>query len=522
MKVIAYSSRAVDGRVVISESPTGELCQATDIEQILEFLITPFEGDYVKLVWELADFTAPIFRLLSAEAIEKLAKTRKVRVGNYGIFYVPEKVLAVTFGRWKVNIFELQQYFPDKTDPGDSAQVAANGEAFLDQLKGIGFHLRGEDKLTSPAAVMEEWLLNRLDLPRDTDIPEGQDAINAYAYQCCGRLWISANKLGHWRKGEVWDYDLSGAFAYEASQLYDFRGARIDYSQSPVIGAHWGFLRGRVSIDCPVSPIMRRLEDGSLANPVGEWDDIITLDEARFISKYKIGHFKMRDGWFITQNKFSKPLETVISRLYQARKNNPQLDLFLKRGMLGSLYGKFIEMHSDGPGRHFCPIYAATISTRARLKVGAFILENNLANDLVHCSVDGLLATKKIDLPPAQGLGKWRIDEPEGVIVASSGQVFKKTHSRMTKPKGITYDDLVRMIAEHPRRSYYGIEIPRRVTLSEAAGGHYDELGAIRNFHSSIDFILQDHRDRQFTKLPKTGENLLNRVYESEPIELKD
>ena len=521
MKVIGYSSKTVDGQVLIAES-TGEVCQANELDSILKFLITPFDfdGEYCKMVWQLADFTAPIFRLLPPESIEKLAKTRKARVGNYGLFYVPDKVLAVTYGRWKANIYELQQFMTDIKDPGDSSQVSAYGETFLDELKGIGFDLRGDARLTSPAAIMEDWLLDKLNIPRDTDIPEEHDQLNAYAYYCCGRLWISALKVGHWRQGEIWDYDLSGAFAHEASQLYDFRHARIDYSRSPVIGAHWGFLRGRIAIDCPVSPIMRRLEDGSLTNPVGEWDGIITLDEARFIKRYGIGKFSMKDGWFITQNGFNKPLEAVITRLYRQRKDNPHLDLFLKRATLGSFYGKFIEMHQDGPGKHFNPIYAATISSRTRLKVGAFILDNNLAHDAVHISVDGLLATKKVELPDTEGLGHWRMTEPEGVIVASSGQVFKKGE-HITRPKGITYDDLVHMIAEHPRRQRYEIAIPRRVSLGEAAGGHYDELGTVRDFHSAIDFILQEHTDRRFKKLPKTGANLLNQIYESEPLNEK-
>lgn len=521
MIVIGYTSKVIDGKVLISDS-SGQRCHSSSIEDLLLFLVAPQDDPYhIRLVWELADFTAPIFRLLSDNALDSLAKTHKTWLGRLNIFYIPGKVLSMAYGRWKANYYELAQFYTDIPEPGDMSEIADLGVDLLRELRKVGMYIKPGDRLSSPAAVLEDKLLNELDLPKDTDVPEEFEGCNAYAWACCGKLWISAIKLGHWHTGEIFDFDLTGAFAYEASQLMDFRKAKFVYSKQPVLGADWGFMRGIVTIDCSVSPIMNLMEDGSFGNPIGTWETILTLDEARFISRYKIGRFKMIDGYFMFENSKAKPLEPIIQKLYQLRRQTPTLDLFLKRATLGCFYGKFIEVHVDGPGKHFAPILAATISSRTRLKVGAFILDNNLINDVAHVSVDGLLATKKVELPPAQGLGKWRISEPSGVIVASAGQVFKKTPERSTKPKGISYDDLVAMVAEHPRCQRYEIKIPRRVTLGEAARGDYDRLGTIKNFHSSIDFILQQHGDRHFPKQPKTGENLLNRVYESEAICLK-
>lgn len=521
MRVIAYSSGENDSKVLIRES-TGESCHSDNAEELLQFIVSLGDANHVKLCWELASFAAPILRLLPDVVIDRLAKNHKVGFGRFRLFYIPEKVLGINYGKWRANIYELQQYYPDLPEPDDVGIIEDMGIELLRDLQRVGLHIRPGDRLSSPAAVLEDKILNELDLPKDTDVPEEFEQCNAYAYACCGRLWISALKLGHWQRGEIWDYDLTGAFAYESSQLMDFRDAEFVYSKSPVMGADWGFMRGQVTIDCPVSPIMRPLEAGGFGNPVGTWETILTLDEARFISRYRIGRFRMIDGWFIFQKAKAKPLESVIQRLFELRQQSATLGLFLKRGMLGIAYGKFIEVHADGPGKHFSPILAATISSRARLKVGAFIRQEIPNEDVVHVSVDGLLATRKVDLPPAQGLGSWKSSEPDGVIVASAGQVFKKTPSRQTKPKGLTYDGLLSMIRAHPRRQRYELLIPRKVGLGEVSGGNYDDLGRIREFHSSIDFILQQHHDRHFAKLPKTGENLLTRIYKSEAIEVRE
>ena len=523
MRIIGYTSKTVGNKVLVTES-TGEQCLSDNPSELLTFLAEPFESeDVIKAVWDLADFVAPILKLLPHFVVKHLADSKGSKFENVFLYYIPSKVFSLKVQGWpnRVRFYELVQYYPDYPDPDDALNVAAYGTDLLGQLKKVGIYLQGGDRLTSPAAVFEDKILRHVSLPSFKDAPEG---LNSYAYACCGRLWISALQIGRWQQGKVWDYDINSAFAYQASQLFDFRHAKIEHSDTLVKGAHWGFLRGYVSIDSPVSPIMYETEDGSLANPVGEWEGCITLDEARFITKNKLGKFKLLDGWFITFVAPVKPLESIVNRLYaQRQRTNPTLDLFLKRGVNGAFYGKFIERFSETEvGDFFCPAYAAMISTRARLQVGQFILDNNLADDLLHVSVDGLLATKKVAVPDTRDIGTWRVSEPDGVIIASSGQVFKKAASgKSSKPKGITYDAFMGMVKEHPLLTRYEVKVPRRVSLLEAANGRWGELGAVRNFSSSIDFVTAEHNDRHFKKLPKNGKGLLTKKYTSTTIHIQ-
>jgi len=112
--------------------------------------------------------------------------------------------------------------------------------------------------------------------------------------------------------------------------------------------------------------------------------------------------------------------------------------------------------------------------------------------------------------------GGWRLSYIGSALVVSSGLLYTK----QTKPKGLTLDNILEMIKEHPRAGYYEKRLRRRVTLGDALSqDKFNELGKEVDMVSSIDLLRLEH-DRVFSKIPQTGQQLLSKRYSSKPVEV--
>jgi hypothetical protein len=108
---------------------------------------------------------------------------------------------------------------------------------------------------------------------------------------------------------------------------------------------------------------------------------------------------------------------------------------------------------------------------------------------------------------------QWKLAYEGQALMVSSGLVY----TRQTKPKGLHLEDVVEMITEHPRRSYYQRTLRRRLTLGDAlAQSRLKDLGKDMDFNVSVNLIAPVH-DRDFEKLPNTGGQLLRNKYRSKP-----
>lgn len=108
---------------------------------------------------------------------------------------------------------------------------------------------------------------------------------------------------------------------------------------------------------------------------------------------------------------------------------------------------------------------------------------------------------------------QWRLSYTGPALVVSSGLVFYAEK----RPKGLSLEDVLGMIKEHPGQGYYEKLVKRRVTLGDALSlGRFSELGTEKLMTSSLDFYRVEH-DRDFLKLPKSGGALLRNKYQSKP-----
>ena len=110
--------------------------------------------------------------------------------------------------------------------------------------------------------------------------------------------------------------------------------------------------------------------------------------------------------------------------------------------------------------------------------------------------------------------GGWRLNYIGSALVVSSGLLYTK----QTKPKGLTLDDILELIKEHPKAGYYEKRLRRRVTLGDAlAQDKFQELGREVDMVSSIDLVRLE-LDRVFILTPQTGQQLLTKRYSSKPV----
>ena len=112
--------------------------------------------------------------------------------------------------------------------------------------------------------------------------------------------------------------------------------------------------------------------------------------------------------------------------------------------------------------------------------------------------------------------GQWKLAYEGPALVVSSGLVYTK----MTKPKGLHLGEVLEMIKAHPRRNYYERTLRRRLTLGDAlAQDRIEDIGKEMDFNVSLNLINPLH-DRDFKKLPQSGQQLLSRKYTSKPIKV--
>lgn len=508
MRILAYKASVTGGKILIEENG-GETVHTTELNKLFEFLMndTP---DAIRICWNLDSFAAVLFRIITKDKLQKLAKTHKTYLPPFNMFYISGKVLSISHipSGERVNFYHLEQYFPELEEPQDIEELKMLGDKLLYELDKMKLH---PTKLTSPVAVYDECVMGKLDLPTAQHMPP-QAA--EYAYRCSGRLWIESFQLGYWEN--IYDYDLSSAFPNIAKDLYDIRQMKWIQSKEHQPGAVYGYAKVRVTIypTTTVSPIMTQIDE-NLVCPVGTWEDWYTIGELAFIKNWNIGEYQIIDAWWaipiFALNRMRKPLQEPLDALLEYRKHTGLQSALAKR-MAAGVYGKFGEERLEEFGQHFNPCYFAEISTECRLKVAAFIYLNQQTP--LHIGVDGVIFEQPA-IPETLG-SEWRLSHTGEVLIISSGLVYTKT----TRPKGLTLPIIKSMIAEHPDKSYYSTKLRRRLTLGDAlAQNKLEEVGTIVELNSNI-HLVNMARGRTFKKFPKTGKQLLSNKYKSVPKEM--
>lgn len=518
MRIISYSTQAVENKVLLKES-TGDHKLSDNIYDLLGFITEPYENT-IRICWDLNSTVSLFLRLLPLEMLEKIRKTHKCHMAPFSIFYIPDKVFSVTHipSKQKANLYDLQQYFPDIPEPDTLQELQMLGEKLMYELSKMGLK---PTKLTSPVAIYEECVMRKLNLPQLKDIPK--KAIEM-AHSCMGKLWIEAHTLGYFP--EVYDYDMSSCFPNIAKDLVDFRFCDWIGDKKTCTDYHpeaiFGYADCLVTIydGVMVSPILYE-NDFGLFGFTGTKAMCLSKPWMDFILRSKIGEFQILDSVWAVPKKgikgsLPKPLFQPVTNLLKYKGATPIQTLLAKRISVGAFYGKLGEEREDEFGPYANFVWFSEISCKSTVKVAEFLYAHNIGptvnsdyDHLIQIGVDGVMLTDPVD----DHLNNWKLAYNNDALVVSSGLVYTQT----TKPKGLKLPDILQMFQENPKKRYYSKGIPRRLTMADSlAKKRPDDIGKMFNFESSINLIHPDH-DRHFNKLPRTGGALLKNKYRSSP-----
>jgi len=482
------------------------------------------------VAYDLDEFVAPLLRKLPENVLLRLAQNEpNVEHRGHHLFYLPGKMFEVghTHFYGVKQFLNLSGFAPspslDETQRLVDAIVAA--------LTGLG--IDSPRKLTSGIAVFADSPMGKelfARLPKNSDLPERYDGATQYAYLSDRKDWVSAYQIGHWLDGTIFDYDQTACYAWLASRLTDPRELVFWKAESmgkAEQGALFGFIKGKFWIDpggeyAHCSPIMAHTGNGLYGNPVGALpEDIYTLDEVRYVVGRGIGAFDMTDGWFASRiggTAPGKPYKDVMERLYELRRGSP-MRAGIAKVIANSIVGKLIEERTDGSlGEIRNDVCHALITAGARCEISSFLVGNEIkANELVVVQTDGARLTRRVFTPKHNGMGSWRCNGSDPVLVVSP----RKVYTLDKRPYRVTYQNILNMVSGNPKDERWCEPERYRVTLQQAIDDNaIHTVGELRETTVNFELIgLEMEQNRVFNRLPKTGRVLLSgKKYHSEPV----
>lgn len=480
-------------------------------------LLRANSGDIVQFLWDIDQSLAPCLQALGEKACRELRATNKLnyRERFMQLFYIPSKLFEVKQGPRKGEFYDLAQYFPE-----DNPQTIDDMQKLAEKLFAAVQGEIGIEPLrwTSPARFMKDCILKDIDLPlnrrnvrrEDHTLLVIPDEVAVMALNCSGQLWTEAHELGHFTT--VYDYDISAAYPSEVCKMIDPRCVRwYETETDPPADAKLGYLEGRITVDAPISPIMKRDDSGNLYCPAGSWDGVFSLSMLRFLLYHKIGTFEMERGWYGIADEPRYPMADVMQGLYQRRKQvGPLAEAIVKR-MMAAFYGLTLQHNDDGSyGEYFNPIWGCEISTRITLRVADFIYRNKIQP--IHIGVDGIMTEQAVDLPQENGMGSWRLSSTEPAIVLGSGLVYQGDKH----PASLYYKEILEMLQDKPNAKEYEKQELQVCTLSQALTTRWENIGKSLPMTRRVE--IREPWDRVYKPAPKTGKDILTRHFKSVPI----
>jgi hypothetical protein len=316
------------------------------------------------------------------------------------------------------------------------------------------------------------------------------------------------------------------------SQISDFKNIEYtkytkgyQYKNEITQGNITGYFKVKLTIfnHIKIHPFAYIDENGLPIYPIGTFETYLVLEEILAIYKYKVGIVEIIDGWYCRFLNRGKPMLNIVNKLFDKRELG-KIENDLAKGILVGYVGKMnAQFDDDKTSNTYNPLIPAWIYAKARIQVMDFIYQNQLTEDAVAVSTDGVISLKEASKTPIATkriIGTWRLNSSVPALVLSPGWIiYKNKH-----PHSINYDTAINLIKKKPNDSHYKATVKQRVTLFEALEVIKDikQVGNITDHYNSIDLVeIQMSQDRIFPQFPTTGKALLTgKIYNSQPITL--
>lgn len=501
------------GGQIIASTATGIKTQIKTYGDLLHWLVEC--EDALPCFWDLDANVSILLRLMPPEKVAELSQSVKHDCviytenengetnGRFFIRYIPKRMLFIG-GYRNAMYYGLGHFFgfDYRHDIAPSLQEQqTKGNQLIKELQGVGIKPK---RLTSHAAIVD-YIFDNLDLPTHKDCPPD---VTQLAWECCGRAWVEAHKLGYWK--QAYSYDIISSFPSMLSTLCDLRRGDFVHESKYRTDAYYGWLSMDYNIKDDITPFTK-LWKGGVYNTKGKYQDVTTkgLYDVALLHDKPIG--KIKDAWWwIPNDNLVAPLHDEMCHLYKNRAISPVLNGLMKTGM-AAVYGKFLATIDDGRKLtpNFNPAWASIVEDGIKALVYSFILENHLEDNVIHIATDDVTSDKEIQgFQSDDFMGGWRFDgSGECLVLSTSAMFFKKR-----RPCQIPLTDAVQMIKDKPRAREWTTHVERRLSIGECLHD-IDTIGDMTELQST--FELPFEHDRNFPILPQNGNQLLNNIYPS-------
>lgn len=503
----------------------GEACQEPPY---LDWLLDDAPGQ-PKMMYDLDSGVASLLWLLgiSKQDGEKLLKTKSLYLRGTGckLKYVPSKFLAVDFGGGASGRFAMfadcagysDPMFSADTSIGYAMRKAKEAEAVGREVKQAFLNLGlGTGSLVSPIAEFERTYLHDLTFPGKDDLPH---EVMVMGYNAIKGNWVEAWEIGAY--DHIFDYDINGCYGFELSKLPDWR--RGHWTKGEGVNcpkeAAYGFSEGYITCTAAFHPFLMRQGDLWSFTPTGTWRTTLTKGEVDFIQEYGLGEWKPITSWWWTpQGEQRRPFDGVVKYLWGRREKAEGLERAIIKRLLAALWGKTQEVRRTGEeivvGWLFCPPYASIVEASTRVRVAKTAIDCGACPPIA-IAVDGMISHQELPMPLGEELGAWRLSHEGKGIVISSG-IAALEGKEGAQEFALSYDWLMSQISHNPQATEYTMRKQSVVSLMRALStDKWDRLGQVEEITRSIRIGEEEKRMWQYR--PRTGGDLLNNRYQSEP-----
>jgi hypothetical protein len=517
--MLLHEIKEQDGDI-IAQTANGLKTRISNYSELLHWLVEC--SDVLPCFWDLDANVSILLKLLPQNKVEELSKSAKhdcviytenskgETIGRFFIRYIPKRMIFIG-GYQNVTYYGLGNFFGFDYRH-DVAPILTEqqkiGEQMMSELFSVGIKPK---RLTSHAAIVD-YVFDELNLPTHKDCPID---VNQISWNCCGRAWVEAIKIGHWEN--AFSYDISASFPSELAELWDLRIGDFVHEPKYRTDAKYGWITMDYNIKDGITPFTKAGK-GGVFNACGKYPDVTTKTLYDIALKHNKPIGKIKDAWWWVPNDTPElPLYDTMRHLYKNRAISPILNKLMKKSS-ASIYGKLIATIDNGtkPVPQFNPAWASIVEDGIKGKVWSFILDNHLENSLIHIATDDVTVDAPIEgFTPDDCMGGWRFDgSGECLVLSTSAMFFKKR-----KPCQIPLLKAIEMIKTNPKSREWTTHVERRLAIGECLH-NISMIGSISKLQSSFEIPFEP--DRYFAEYPNTGEQLLSHIYNSTAYNAKE
>jgi hypothetical protein len=355
--------------------------------------------------------------------------------------------------------------------------------------------------------------MNKLDFPLATYC-QPHEVTDRCEFMAQGKEWMEVFKIGHFR--QCWHYDLRAAYGAVLANWADTRRGRWVQSPEYLPEALYGYSKGIVTIASSFSPISYTTEEIELT-PCSTWEAMLTKSEIDFIARWKLGNYKIQDGyWWIPDKPLSYLFRGAIQWLYNHRLSHNGIARQTISLIIQGLYGLTLQRYGAKEGKYFNPQIGLECLVQTRLRCAELCLANSIIPIAIH--VDSVWTDKELAIEDSEKLGDWRLCKHSPAISLGTGGVFMDDSDKL-KPFAHHYSTLRALIEAEPTATSYVLEAPSIYSLGEACQlNRLDLIGKPHDIKHNI--IINAPQKRVFNQVLLTGKDVLSCQVDSEPVKL--